>query len=201
MKIHLSNYDYLRNFDVFLRGFDPRNPQRLDITTNDKWISTHPAILTQVAALGIQVDPKNIKFDDITARSGHYLDIMGLFKILGKESPFKVESHEPAGRYIPLTQIKTPKQQTHFIHDMIPLLHLDPEKADAIKYTVGELVRNVLEHAIAPNGAHLCRLVGALNDLCSEEHSGKSALVLIHSLKLLMRKRRSNFSGVTYLPN
>ncbi len=153
MKIHLSNYDYLRNFDVFLRGFDTSEPEKLSITTNDKWISAHPAILTLIAALGIKVKPENIKFDDITARSGHYLDVMGLFKILGKDSPFKVESHEPAGRYIPLTQIKTPKQQTHFIHEMIPLLHLEPEKADAIKYTVGELVRNVLEHANAPDGA------------------------------------------------
>lgn len=153
MKIHLSNYDYLRNFDVFLRGFDPSEPDVLQITTNDKWISAHPAILTVVAALGLNVKPENINFDEITARSGHYLETMGLFKILKKESPFQITNHEPAGRFIPLTQIKTPEQQTNFIHDMVPLLHLDPEKADAIKYTVGELVRNVLEHASAPNGA------------------------------------------------
>src|SRR5476649_2366628 len=99
MKLHLSNYDFLRNFDVFLRGFDPADPSVLDITTNDKWISVHPAILTVVAALGIRLKSENIKFDEITARSGHYLDRMQLFQILGKESPFKITSHEAAGRF------------------------------------------------------------------------------------------------------
>ncbi len=153
MKIHLSNYDYLRNFDVFLRGIDPSRPDKLEISTNNKWISAHPAMLTFIAALGLKVGPENVSFDEITARSGHYLDVMGLFKILNKDSPFKVTSHDPAGRYIPLTQIKNPEQQTNFIHEVVPLLHLAPEKADAIKYTVGELVRNVLEHAHAKSGA------------------------------------------------
>lgn len=153
MKIHLSNYNYLRNFDVFLRGFDASEPSRLEITTNDKWISVHPAILTLIASLGLKVGSENVRFDEITAKSGHYLETMGLFNMLGKESPFNIESHEPAGKYIRLTQIKTPEQQTNFIHDMIPLLHLRPEQADAIKYTIGELVRNVLEHADSDKGA------------------------------------------------
>ncbi|MES2971021.1 MAG: hypothetical protein V4702_01720 [Patescibacteria group bacterium] len=153
MKIHLSNYDYLRNFDVFLRSFTTSDPGKLHVTTNDKWINAHPAVLAAVAGLGLSMGSDNVTFDEITAKSGHYLDAMGLFKILKKESPFKIVTHEPAGRYIPLTQIRTPKEQTHFIHDMIPLLHLEPSKADAIKYTVGELVRNVLEHADAKNGA------------------------------------------------
>ena len=36
---------------------------------------------------------------------------------------------------------------------MIPLLHLEAQQADAIKYMVGELVRNVLEHSGAKEGA------------------------------------------------
>jgi anti-sigma regulatory factor (Ser/Thr protein kinase) len=153
MKIHLSNQGYLRHFDVFLSGFDPTEPDKLEISTNDRWISVHPAILTLVAALGLNVGAENTSFDEITAKSGHYLDTMGLFKILGKDSPFSVKSHDPTGRFIPLTQIKTPEQQTHFIHDVVPLLHLPAEQADAIKYTIGELVRNVLEHSKSPHGA------------------------------------------------
>lgn len=153
MKIHLSNNDYLRNFDMFLDGFDSTDPDRLEITTNDKWISIHPAVLAMVAALGLTVDPDNIEFDEITAKSGHYLDRMGLFKILNKESPFKISSHESAGRFVPIAQIKTSKEQSNFISEIIPLLHLDPDKADAIQYTLGELVRNVLEHSYSPNGA------------------------------------------------
>jgi len=153
MKVHLSNYAYLRNFSVFLNGFDPSDPTKLEITTNDNWIAVHPAILTVVAALGLNLPSENITFDEITARSGYYLDRMGLFDILHKPSPFTIAYHEAAWRFIPLTQIKTQEEQSKFISEMVPLLHLDPKKADAIKYTVGELVRNVLEHANAPNGA------------------------------------------------
>ena len=39
---------------------------------------------------------------------------------------------------------------------MIPLLHLEPEQAQTIGYVVSELVRNVIEHANARNGAVLC---------------------------------------------
>ena len=39
---------------------------------------------------------------------------------------------------------------------MIPLLHLEPEQAQTIGYVVSELVRNVIEHADAQNGAVIC---------------------------------------------
>ncbi len=155
MKVHLSNNDYLRNIDSFLRFLDTSEPTRLEVTTNDKWISVHPAILTLVAALGLNVKLESILFDEIKARSGHYLDRMQLFKILRVDSPFSITRHEPAGRFIPLTQIKSQIEQTRFISDIVPLLHLQaqPSQADAIKYTVGELVRNVLEHSHSENGA------------------------------------------------
>lgn len=138
---------------MFLDGFDPSDPSKLEITTNDKWISVHPAVLAMVAALGLTVDPENIEFDEITAKSGHYLDRMGLFRILKKDSPFKISNHESAGRFVPIVQIKTADEQSDFISEIIPLLHLKPEKADAIQYTLGELVRNVLEHSYSRNGA------------------------------------------------
>ena len=153
MKVHLSYYQYLRNFESFLGGLDTTNPEELKITTHEKWVNIHPAILTMIAALGQTMDPQRITIDDITAASGHYLARMGLFKALGKKSPYSIEEHESAGKFIPLTQICAQEEQSKFITDMIPLLHLDPNHADAIKYVVGELVRNVLEHAGAENGA------------------------------------------------
>lgn len=67
-----------------------------------------------------------------------------------------IKEHEPAGRFIPLTQIRTSAELTSFITDMIPLLHLEAEQAKTLGYIVSELVRNVLEHAEAANGALLC---------------------------------------------
>lgn len=153
MKIFLSYRDYLRNFESFLQTFDPSEPSKLEITTHDKWVNIHPVVLTMLAALGKTVSPENIVVDDVTATSGHYLDRMGLFKALGKESPYFIAEHESAGRFIPLTQIRTQDEQSKFITEMIPLLHLNAQQSDAIKYMVGELVRNVLEHSGSEAGA------------------------------------------------
>ena len=81
---------------------------------------------------------------------------MGLFKILNMPSDINVVEHEAAGRFIPITQIRTSNELTKFITEMIPLLHLEAEQAKTIGYIVSELVRNVIEHAAAENGAVLC---------------------------------------------
>ncbi|HEX8183057.1 MAG TPA: hypothetical protein VF575_05665 [Candidatus Saccharimonadales bacterium] len=153
MKIFLSYRDYLRNFESFLHGFDPSEPDKLEITTHDTWVNVHPVVLTMIAALSQTVKVDRITIDDVTATSGHYLARMGLFEVMGKPSPYSIEEHEPAGRFIPITQIRTQDEQSKFITEMIPLLHLEPQQADAIKYMVGELVRNVLEHSGAKAGA------------------------------------------------
>jgi len=153
MKVFLSYSDYLRNFEVFLRAFDPSESNKLIILTHDKWVNVHPVVLAIIAALGSKIGSENITIEKITATSGHYLSRMGLFKMLGKKSPYSIKEHEPAGRFIPITQIKSPEEQSQFVTEMIPLLHLKPNQADSIKYIVGELVRNVLEHARTKDGA------------------------------------------------
>jgi anti-sigma regulatory factor (Ser/Thr protein kinase) len=156
VKIHLPNSAFLGNIDPFIRGFDPASPENLEITANDKWISVHPAVLSMIAALGLTVKPENIRCQKFEAASRHYFVRMGLFKLLGIPSDIVIKEHEPAGRFIPLTQIRTAAEQTRFITDMIPLLHLEPEQAKTLGYIVSELVRNVIEHADAENGAILC---------------------------------------------
>jgi hypothetical protein len=153
MKVFLSYRDYLRNFEPFLRSFDPSDPTKLEVTTHDKWVNIHPVVLTMLAALSKTVKPENITIDEVKAASGHYLARMGLYEIMGKISPYSIAEHESAGRFIPITQIKTQTEQSRFITEMIPLLHLEPQQADAIRYMVGELVRNVLEHSGAKEGA------------------------------------------------
>ncbi|MDE1976954.1 MAG: hypothetical protein KGL04_04620 [Elusimicrobia bacterium] len=156
MKIHLPNSAFLGNIDPFLREFDPSNPDSLEITANDQWISVHPMVLSMVAALGLTVKSENIRCQKFEARSRHYFIRMGLFKLLGIASDIVINEHEPAGRFIPLTQIRAGSELTSFISEMIPLLHLQPEQAKTLGYIVSELARNVLEHAEAKNGALLC---------------------------------------------
>jgi anti-sigma regulatory factor (Ser/Thr protein kinase) len=153
MKLHLPNSAFIGNIDPFLKNIDFSEREKLEITANDKWIAIHPVVLSMVAALGLPIEPKNIKCEAQTARSAHYLERMGLFKFLGIKSGLKAEEHEPAGRFIPLTNIKNSEELSNFIKDIIPLLHLKPSQADPIRYVVSELVRNVIEHADSRTGA------------------------------------------------
>lgn len=156
MKIHIPNSAFLGNIDPFLRGFNPASTDSLEITANNKWISVHPLVLSMIAALGLTIKSEKIHCEKFEAKSKHYLARMGLFKILNMRSDMKFTEHEPAGRFIPITQIKTSDELTKFITNMIPLLHLEPEQAQTIGYVVSELVRNVIEHASTKNGAIIC---------------------------------------------
>lgn len=155
MKIYLPNSAFLGNIDPFLRDFDSSSSKKLEITANKKWISVHPVVLSMVAALGLKVGKSNIRCEKLEATSKHYLERMGLFKLLGIKSGIKITEHEPAGRFIPITQITNSEELTRFIKEMIPLLHLEPKQAEPIKYITSELVRNVLEHSQSDDGAIL----------------------------------------------
>lgn len=156
MKVYLPNSAFLGNIDPFIKKMDVSDRAKLEITANKKWISIHPVVLTMVAALGIPLKAEKIHCDPLEAKSRHYLERMGLFRILGIESNMEIIEHESSGRFIPLTNIRSTEGLSRFITDMIPLLHLESKQADPIKYIVSELVRNVLEHSESNYGAVLC---------------------------------------------
>ena len=153
MKIHLPNSAFLGNIDSILKSFDNSEKTKLEITANTKWISIHPLVLSMIAALGLTLNPANIKCQTLEAKSKHYLERMGLFRMLRIKSNISIKEHESAGRFIPLTQIRNSDELTKFITDIVPLLHLEPKQAEPIKYVISELVRNVLEHSESNNGA------------------------------------------------
>lgn len=153
MRVHFSNQGNLRNLQSFVEALDFREPEKLEITTHDKWVTVHPANLVLAAALALQVGKQRTEIIGDVPRTGAYLDRMGLYSLTRTPSPFTYHKKEEAGRFVPLTVIKTADDQSRFIADMVPLLHLSEENATIVKYIIGELVRNVLEHAIAPHGA------------------------------------------------
>ncbi len=155
MKIHLPNSAFLGNIDPFFNAFNPSNKDKLEISANKNWIFVHPVVLSMIAALALTVDPAKISCEKIVAKSGHYLVRMGLYKFLQIKHGIHISEHDPSGRFIPLAQIKNSQELTRFITEMIPLLHLEPRQMEPIRYIVSELVRNVLEHAEAKNGAVL----------------------------------------------
>lgn len=144
MKIFLSNQGNLRNFKSFINSLDLSTPDKLTISTHDKWVTVHPANLVIAAALALQVGKKNTEIIGKVPETGRYLDRMGLYELTQTPSPFVYRKKEEAGRFVPIKIIKTSEDQSRFITDVIPLLHLSEENANVVKYIIGELVRNVL---------------------------------------------------------
>ncbi|MBQ3280450.1 sensor histidine kinase [Candidatus Saccharibacteria bacterium] len=153
MKIYFSNNDMLMNFNHFLSQVDFKDNKELEIITANNWISVHPAALVLAAALAKKVGKNHTIIDNSAGESGLYLDRMGLYDYSKTESPYKYNQHDESGRFIPIRQILTQSDQSRFVTDIIPLLHLDPEKSQMIRYVIGELVRNVLEHSMSNDGA------------------------------------------------
>ena len=153
MKVFLSNQGNLRNFQAFAKNLDLSGPMKLEIETHEKWITAHPANLAVVAALALKVGRENAEIIGEVPESGRYLDRMGLYDFVATESPFRYHKKEPAGRFVPITVIKNNKEQSRFISDVVPLMHLSEKNTRIIKYILGELIRNVLEHSFAENGA------------------------------------------------
>src|SRR5215210_1431256 len=124
-----------------------------------KYVSVHPVALAMAAAAGAAVKQSGGEFRGELTESGgalRYLLRMGLFRFIDLQPPVGVTEHEPAGRFIPLTQITSTDELSQFIVDIVPLLHASPEEAGPIKYVISELVRNTLEHAASPVGALVC---------------------------------------------
>ncbi len=153
MKVFLSNQGNLRNFKGFVESLDLSEPGKLEISTHDKWVTVHPANLVIAAALAIKVGKEATEIIGEVPETGRYLDRMGLYNLTKTSSPFVYHKKEEAGRFVPIKIIKTSEAQSRFIADMVPLLHLSEKNAIVVKYIISELVRNVLEHSFAAEGA------------------------------------------------
>lgn len=152
--MYFSNQGNLRYFASFLERLNFDEPNSLKIFTDERWVNVHPAHLVLAAALAKKVGEKNAKIITDVPESARYLDRMGLYKLISTPSPFGKYTHnDSSGRFIPITFVKSTADQSRFITEMVPLLHLDDNDASTIKYIIGELVRNVLEHSLSRDGA------------------------------------------------
>ncbi len=159
MKIHVPYSTWLGNIEGLLRNIDISDSSKLDISFDLKWVSIHPVVISMIGALGLEVLRKNPGVAGNINLKAHIkmenqLKKSNLFNILNMESD--KFSSELAGRFIPVTQIKNSSRLTEIIQELVPLLHSPPKQADAIKYVMSEMIRNVLEHSNSPDGAILC---------------------------------------------
>ena len=153
MKISFSNVDQLKSINYFLRTNDLSDTRELKICAEKSWVYVHPVCLVFAAALASEIGREKTVIDINVPRAAMYLDRMGLYDYSSSSCPVEYSQHEETGRFIPITQLKTEQDQSRFISDLHPILHLSPEKSETIKYVLGELIRNVIEHSNAKNGA------------------------------------------------
>lgn len=167
MKISFSNVDQLKSFNYFLRTNDLSDSSKLDIVAESNWMNVHPACLVFAAALAAEIGRNHTKITVKEPHAAMYLDRMGLYEYSSSRCPVQYNKHEEAGRFIPITELKTNQDQSRFIADLHPILHLTPEKSETIKYVLGELIRNVIEHSDAVNGAFVAVQYTASKDKLS----------------------------------
>jgi anti-sigma regulatory factor (Ser/Thr protein kinase) len=159
VKAYLPNSAHLANVGGFLGGVDPSMPDRFQLTIHNSWVSVHPftIALTACMAAACRHAGGTIEVPSIPShRSIAYLVRMKLFEVLGVDPGLTITEHESSGRFVPLTQIRTPIELKAALADLVPLLHAPAHVADPIRYVFSEMGRNVLEHARSPVGAFVC---------------------------------------------
>lgn len=158
MRIYLPNSAHLQNIEGFLRRYRQGSTESLQVSGHKNYIHLHPFALALAACAGATAEAKGWKtrgsLSDV--RSIPYLVRMRLFDYLKIKPPRVIQEHEEAGRFVPLTRIRTSDELSRTITDMIPLLHATASVADPIRYVISELGRNVLEHARSDVGAFVC---------------------------------------------
>jgi len=129
------------------------------LTLNPKWMHMEPVALSMIAAWGAWCRRQGLTItaENLT-KSSDYAARMKLFEHLGINYQPHITEHEEAGRFIPITNVKTKQDVRGIIAAVSTLMHLedDMEELAAIQYCMSELLRNVLEHSGSPDGAFVC---------------------------------------------
>ena len=119
MKIFFPNSARLQNFDTFLKKYSPNGNNCFEVSSNDRYIYVHPAALAMAACAGVICKNKMLQAKGQVAdvASVPYLVRMKLFDFLGINPPSEIIAHEEAGRFIPITQIRSSAELVKFLSD------------------------------------------------------------------------------------
>lgn len=160
-KLVIPNSVALQNVRAFIaenRPFDKDSSEAI-LEFHPQWVYMEPVALAMAAAWGTWAKRCGFPLRAVNlGRKTAYAARMKLFEHLGIELDLRWEEREAAGRFVPLTQVKTSKDVSGVIGDISALLHLseDPETLSAVQYCVSELLRNVIEHSGSLDGAFVC---------------------------------------------
>jgi len=137
---------------------DTNTPAQL--VMHPRWAFMDPIAMAMAAAWGgwCQRNGCTMQAENVGGPSQKYAIRMGLFEHLKVSHEPLVQEHEEAGKFIPLTQVRTGADLAAVIGNVSALLHLDkePHALAAVQYCISELIRNVLEHSGSMEGAYIC---------------------------------------------
>jgi hypothetical protein len=110
MKIRLPNSANLQNITGLLDNLDLTDPDRLDFSMHPNWVAVHPVVLSMTACLAQTVQDRGGLVFGSASRVATlpYLVRMELFNYLRIDPGINIVEHEEAGRFIPITQIRSP---------------------------------------------------------------------------------------------
>ncbi len=159
-ELYIPNSVALRNFDTILKRntFGPWSNE-VHVQFHPKYVAMHPVGLALLAAMGDIWRKQKVAVTgtlDRSVPSIPYLQRMGLFQAMGFVNPKVITTHEETGRFIPLRKIRNGEELEAFVKTIDPLLHTTRENSRVIKHVFSELIRNVIEHARAGEGANVC---------------------------------------------
>ena len=128
-RIVLPNKITVHAFKDFLsqNAFFPTDtPDHFTLEFHERFNHLEPFAVAMLAAWASYWVSRGIPItcENATGRSVNYLRRMGLFNHLPLETPWPLQQHEEAGRFIPLKAINTQQELTAFLVDVIPLLHM-----------------------------------------------------------------------------
>lgn len=137
------------------RPFDPVGKEAV-LELHPKWIHVEPLALSMIAAWGAWCRRQGypIRVENL-GKNVAYAARMRLFQHLEIEFDPGLIEREEAGRFLPLTQVRSRTDVTGVIANISAMLHMqqDPESLAAVQYSISELLRNVLEHSSSQDGA------------------------------------------------
>lgn len=160
--LRIPNDASIHTLNNFLTRNNPFSDQSTDalLQLHPNWAYMDLMALAIAAAWGgwCQRNGKQVSVQGTVGPHTNYAARMRLFSHLHVGYDVRLEEHEEAGRFVPLTQVKTYTELSAVIADVSALLHLDqePNGLAAVRYCVSELIRNVLEHSASPEGAYVC---------------------------------------------
>lgn len=155
--ILVPNSAVLRNAPSFMDASDwtLERGSSVVVRFHGTWCHMQPWLLAALGAWGLAADRYDMTIRVANSHTARYAWRMGLADYIGQRLIVPIEEHEEAGRFVAMRQIVSGADTTSLIADVAPLLHLasQPEQAKVVQYVLSEMIRNVLEHSVSPDGA------------------------------------------------